>query len=275
MHYSPDFTNRYWGDAKGMIRIFSLKVGGVVESRVRPCGAWGYEYYLYPQWLEDYFSKIEGQALAPYRKLVEFLPLSEQERWSWITFLIVQFLRTPSSILYLMGELKELIKVNQWAYPSHPESLVRAYTTLFRNDQLYAYLFRSIAAREWKILRAAASSFLIKPDEPAITIASEKNNYWSFIYPLSPDKCFMAGPSVATRVSTAMPTNRQLDKDETETLNRILASNARREVITSAGYDDVELHQLLGQTIGSRELRRRLHRSPPPPHWGRPGQLWT
>lgn len=138
MHYSPDFTNRYWCDANGMIRIFSLKVDGGVRSRIRPYGTWGYEYYLYPQWLEDYFSRIESQAESSYRKLVEFLPLTDQERRNWITFLIVQFIRTPSFILNMMSGLKELIKVNQWAYPTHPESLVRAYTILFQNDQLYA-----------------------------------------------------------------------------------------------------------------------------------------
>lgn len=178
-------------------------------------------------------------------------------------------------MLHLMSGLKELIDANQWAYPSHPESLIRAYTTLFQNDQLYAYLFRSIAVREWKILRPSANSFFVKPDEPAVTIGGEKENYWVFAYPLSPDKCFMAGPRAATRASTAMPTNRQLDEDETQTLNLMLASNARREVIANPGFDSAELRKLLGQTIGRRELRRRLHRRLAPPHWGKPGQLWT
>lgn len=274
MHYSPDFTNKYWADSKGMIRIFSLKVDGSVTSRIRPYGAWGYEYYLYPQWLEDYFSKIEAQAEAPYRKLVEFLPLTEQERRRWITFLIVQVIRTPSFILELMGGLKEIIKVNRWTYSSHPESLLRAYTTLFQNDRLYAYFVRLIAAREWRVLQAAPDAFFIKPDDPAVIITREKDDYWALAYPLSPNKCFVAGPGAATRASSAMPTTHRLDQDETERLNAILAGNARREVITGPGNDQAEFQQLLEQTLGGRELRRRLHRSPPPPHWGKPRQLW-
>lgn len=85
----------------------------------------------------------------------------------------------------------------------------------------------------------------------------------------------MAGSGAATRASTAIPTNRQLDEDETQTLNLMLADNACREVITNPGFDSAELRQLLAQTIGRRELQRRLHRSLAPPHWRRPGQLWT
>ncbi|HKR60767.1 MAG TPA: DUF4238 domain-containing protein, partial [Pyrinomonadaceae bacterium] len=163
-HYLPRFSNKYWTDGAGKILIFSRAVNGGVRTKVRPYGRWAFEPHLYSQPLEDLLSRIESDAKAAYEKLLNLVPLTPAERNQWITFLIAQWLRTPSLMLQLAGRLKQKIKVEGMNYGTHPADLARAYETLFQDDRLYRILYVDIVKRSWFILHSSPNAHFVKPD---------------------------------------------------------------------------------------------------------------
>jgi hypothetical protein len=151
-HYVPEFTNRPWADADGQVRELHNAPGGGITSRVRSYGDWGYEFFLYPQWLENDFHHVETRAAEAYRKLLAVVPLDGRERYYWIAFLIGQMLRTPKMIADLGSRLGALTRRHQRsagsdAYSAHPEKLRRAHEMLFRTDAVFATMYRRIDAR--------------------------------------------------------------------------------------------------------------------------------
>jgi hypothetical protein len=268
-HYSPDFSNKYWSDANGDIIIYSRKVDGSIHARRRSFGKWGYELHLYPQWLEEYLSKIESDAKAPYAKLLNTIPLNQAERDRWITFLIVQSIRSPSFIAQALAGLKKIIEVRQLRHPTHPEYLVRAFASLFQSDEFYAFAYRSIASREWQILRAGNGSSFIRPDRSAVMDGNQSDNSWTLLYPLSPTKCFLVGPDPPTGPIPVIPRSYDLKVEDTDSLNKVLADNAREEVITTPSYDSPALRHLLELSLGNKMLRRDWKKQDAKPYWGR------
>jgi hypothetical protein len=268
-HYSPDFSNEYWGDADGDIVVYSRNVDGSVHARRKQFGKWGYEFYLYPQWLETYLSRIESDAKAPYDKLLNTIPLNQDERQRWVTFLIAQSIRTPSFIADALGGLKNVIEARQLRYPTHPEYLVRAFASLFHSDEFYAFAYKSITSREWQVLRAAGGSAFIKPDRSAVIDGSESNNSWTLLYPLSPAKCFLVGQDPSTHPIPVVPRSYDLKVEDTDSLNEILAYNAGKEAITNPRNDKPGLRDLLERFLGNRILRRDGMKHNAKPYWGK------
>lgn len=268
-HYSPDFSNKYWCDDKGEIMIYSRKVDGSINAKRSAFGKWGYEFHLYPQWLETYLSRIETDAKEPYEKLLNTIPLNQNECQRWVTFLIAQLIRTPSFISELLPGLKKIIQARQLAYPTHPEYLVRAFASLFQCDDFYACAYRSITFREWVILRAAKGSSFIKPDCSVVRGGSHDNGSWTLLYPLSPAKCLLVGPDPLSYAIPVVPRSCDLNVEDTDSLNEILADNARREVITTPSNDSPALHDLLVRSLGNKILRRDWTKPDAKPYWGR------
>jgi hypothetical protein len=268
-HYSPSFSNKYWADATGTIIVYSRNVDGSLEGQPKPFTRWGYESYLYPQWLEAYLSRIESDAKNSYDKLLKTIPLSQDERQRWVTFLITQSIRTPSFIEELLPGLKKIIETRQLDYPTHPEYLVRAFASLFQNDEFYAYAYRSITVREWLILRAAEGSSFIKPDRSAVRDGGEEDNSWTLLYPLSPTKCFLVGPDPATHPTPVVPRSCDLNREDTDSLNEVFADNARKEVITLPSNDSPALRHLLTRFLGNKILRRDWTKQNAKPYWGK------
>jgi len=268
-HYSPSFSNKYWADSTGTITMYSRNVDGSVQAQPKPFTRWGYESHLYPQWLEAYLSQIESHAKNSYDKLLRTIPLSQDERQRWVTFLIAQSIRTPSFIEELLPGLKKIIETRQLAYPTDPEYLVRAFASLFQSDEFYAYAYRSITVREWVILRAAEGSSFVKPDRSAVRDGGEDDNSWTLLYPLSPTKCFLVGPDPATYPSPVVPRSCDLNREDTDSLNEVLADNARKEVITLPSNDNPALRHLLTRFLGNKILRRDWTKQNAKPYWGK------
>jgi hypothetical protein len=268
-HYSPDFSNKYWSDANGDITIYSRKVDGNVHARRRSFGKWGYEFHLYPQWLEAYLSHIESEAKVPYEKLLNTIPLNQDERQRWVTFLIAQTIRTPSFIGEALGGLKKIIEARQLPYPTHPEYLVRAFASLFQSDEFYTWAYGSITTREWQILRAGSGSSFIKPDQPTVLDGNQSDNSWTLLYPLSPTKCFLVGPDPPTYPIPVVPRSYDVKPEDTDSLNKVLADNALKEVITIPSNDSPGLRILLERSLGNKMLRRDWTRQSAKPYWGK------
>jgi hypothetical protein len=269
-HYAPSFSNKYWTDETGQIRIFTRSVSGGVQTKVRPYRRWGFQLYLYSQHLEDLLSRIENDAKVGYEKLLNVVPLTPAERNQWITFLIAQWLRTPSMMLQIMGRLKQTIKVESMNYGTSPADLARAYETLFQDDRLYRIFYINIAQRFWCILHSPPDIFFIKPDVGVAVSGNYETEDWSLTFPLSPNKCLLVhGYNQATENRVVPPTI-PLDQDAVDEMNAMLATHASREVITIPANDNPDIRKLLSSTLANGELRRDWIFKLIEPHWGKP-----
>lgn len=269
-HYLPRFSNKYWTDSTGQILIFSRVVNGGVRTKLRPYRRWGFEPYLYSQHLEDLLSRIESDAKAPYEKLLKVVPLTPGERKQWITFLIAQWLRTPSLMLQLIGRLKQKIKVDGMNYGTHPADLARAYETLFQDDRLYRILYIDIAKRSWFILHSPTDTYFVKPDVGVAISGNHEAEDWSLTFPLSPSKCLLIyGYNQAKEIPLIPPTI-ALDEVAVDEMNAMLATHARREVMTIPANDSPQFRELLSNSLASGELRRDWIWKLIEPHWGKP-----
>jgi len=269
-HYLPRFSNKYWTDGAGKILIFSRAVNGGVRTKVRPYRRWGFEPHLYSQPLEDLLSRIESYAKAPYEKLLNLVPLTPAERNQWITFLIAQWLRTPSLMLQLTGRLKQKIKVEGMNYGTHPADLARAYETLFQDDRLYRILYVDIGKRSWFILHSPPDTHFVKPDVGVAVSGNHEAEDWSLTFPLSPSKCLLIYGYSQSKEIPLIPPTIALDKDAVDEMNAMLATHARREVMTIPANDSPHVRELLNNSLANGELRRDWIWKLIEPHWGKP-----
>lgn len=269
MHYSPVFSNRYWAITSGnkeQIRKYWLQPSGEVQSKDVGYRDWGRERFLYSQGLEDWFQLVESDAQIPYTKLLNIVPLSEQERRQWIAFLIVQIIRTPSFMLRILPELKRFIKNGQIAFPTHAENLRVAYERLFSNNRFFAEFYRLISTRQWELWGSPRNGQFIRSDDPILLRGSVKQRTWQLIYPMTPFRCFVAGPNKEENPITVVPKNVELADSQLWTLNKHIAKTARRSVIAQPLSDDSSFRAILKTSLAmarSFELESIL-----PEFWG-------
>ena len=250
-HYSPRFSNEYWATGPGkLIRIYSRGVDQRVRSRDDGYSTWGREAFLYSQRLERLFHLIEGDAKVPYTKLLDVLPLSEKERRCWIAFLTSQILRTPSSMLKVFPRLKRFIESKQIAFPTTTEKLRQSYETLFTNNDVFAEFYRVITAYKWELWSAPASGQFIRSDNPILICGSAEHGSWQMVYPMTPSRCFVAGPGKVVDNASVVPKNCQLDDVQLSLINQRIAKSARRSVIARPVENDSTLRILLDDALG-------------------------
>ena len=238
-HYSPRFANRRWTNEDGLVRVYHRGVDHRLTFRDVGCGSWAWEPFLYSQRLERYFGLVEGDAAGPYRKLLTVEPLSERDRRCWVAFLTVQLFRTPSMIVRSLAGLRVLIRHRELDFPTDIASLRLAHETLFTNNDLFAHLYRMLCRREWRLLSPPSGKHFVRGDNPAVVVGSESNGTWRLVYPLSPDKCLVAGPgttSPTTPPDFAIP--RAVDEAEVSYLNQWVAAESRLTVIGPVVPDD-------------------------------------
>ena len=84
-HFSPVFSNKHWA-MNGQIRVYSLGIDGTIRSKDVPARSWGRESFLYSQGLEHYFSLVEGDAGAAYKKLLKMIPSARMRRDGGLPF---------------------------------------------------------------------------------------------------------------------------------------------------------------------------------------------
>jgi hypothetical protein len=252
----------------GQVREYQRDKLGKIESRIRSYGDWGYDYYLYPQWLEDNLQFIETRASSTYRKLVDWGPVTSEDRYYWIAFVVAQLVRTPKAIADLGARMRALVKQQRWAYGTHPENLRAAHETLFLNDKFFGVMFRRIDSRQWTRLRAAKDASLLRSDAPVISVGSYEREDWALFYPLTPELCLRMGPNSQGETGLTVDGTLQLTARETGALNRAIALTARRSVIALTGdSEEAWRSTLAGDLCSATPDYLKEYRS-----WGR---LWN
>lgn len=252
-HYSPAFANRYWADEASLqIRVYSRGIDQRIHSRDVGHKSWGRARSLYSQALEAQFGLFEGDAKTSYTKLLNTIPLTEDDRRTWIAFLIAQRFRTPRAIRAHLVGLKRIILRDGINYSTHIADLRAAYETLFSNKEVFAHFYRLITGRAWHIWRASPGGYFLRSDEPVLIAASLERKEWQLLYSLTPRQCFVVGPDrppqgVAARI---VPSTRELSSLETTELNRRVARSARLSAIGPPVVDDQSVRELLNTVLG-------------------------
>ncbi|HEX7407739.1 MAG TPA: DUF4238 domain-containing protein [Candidatus Binatia bacterium] len=248
-HFVPRFTIRPWAGADGQVREFRRLSGGRIHSRLRPYARWGFEHFLYPQGLEEYFQRVESRVAAPYRQVLQYLPLTPHDRYFWISFLILQHLRTPAFMATLAAGLSRRIKAERWAYPTTPEAMRRAYLTLFGEDKVFSAYYSRINERRWHLLVPSAGMSFPRTDVPIVITGEVRTQAWRCVYPLSPARCFQVGPERAAETDVPFALSQTLSLEETIGLNNLLLSQARRSVVVRPTDDPGQWSHVIDRAL--------------------------
>lgn len=227
-HYVPRFSIEPWRDFKGELRVLRRRPNGTVLSRNRPSKSWGFEPMLYGQHYEDWFGQIESSASKPYAMLRSCTPLSPDDRYFWIAFMILQYVRTPSFMATLARGLRRKAVAEGWPWAMTPELLRRAYLTLFDDDRLFTSYYRRFDRRRWRILVAAPGHAFPRTDCPVVSARVGQSGGWCCYFPLSPTQCFKAGPDAAGDREVPAALSVSLSPEESETVNAALLRASRR-----------------------------------------------
>ncbi len=265
-HFSPVFSNRRWAGTDGAVRVYALGVDGQIVARQTGYRKWGREPFIYSQALEQHFGLIEGDAEAPYRKLLDIVPFSETDRRHWVAFLAAQMFRTPWFLLQSLAGLRDIIATRGISYPTDVASLRRAHETMFTNPDVFTMVYRLVVNRKWEIWKAPAGSQFVRSDHPVVT--SSNGTLTTVFYPLSPDRCFVAGPALAEELPQIVPDGRSVTDAQRADVNRLMASFARKSVIASPQGNDMALRAELEPVLGQRWLALSRARRFLPEHWG-------
>jgi hypothetical protein len=209
---------------------------------------------------------IEGDAEAPYRKLLDVVPFSETDRRHWIAFLAAQMFRTPWFLVQSLAGLRDIIATRDISYPTEVASLRRAHETMFTNPDVFTMVYRLVVDRRWEVWKAPAGSQFVRSDHPVVT--STNGTQTTVFYTLSPDRCFVASPAIAEGLPQIVPDGRAVTDAQRADVNRLMASYARRSVIASPQAGDVALRAELEPVLGQRWLALSRAKRFLPEHWG-------
>jgi hypothetical protein len=264
-HFSPVFSNRRWAGTDGTVRVYALGVDGRIVARRTGYRNWGREPFIYSQALERHLGLIEGDAEAPYRKLLEVVPFSESDRRHWVAFLAAQMFRTPWFLVQALAGLRDIIATRDISYPTDIASLRRAHETMFANPDVFAMVYQLVVNRRWEIWKAPTGSQFIRSDHPVVI--STNGPLTTVFYPLSPDRCFVAGPALVEE-HQIVPDGRSATDGQRAEVNRLMASFARKSVIASPQTNDIALRGELEPVLGQRWLAFSRAKQFLPEHWG-------
>jgi hypothetical protein len=265
MHYVPQSTTRQWRCAKsGKFTVYKIGVDGEVKAEASTAKLWGAAPSLYTQGLEHLLGLIEGDAHRPYQKLVDIVPLDAMEARRWIAFLIAQLIRTPRFMRSILRYQKAWIESKGLTYPTTPAYLGQAYETLFTNNDLYAAYYRQITLRAWAVARAADSLTFLKGDNPVVISGRPTGDSWRLLYPLTPTRCFIAGPELEGESGRIIPRQHVLTDAETIAVNAATCNYAETSVIGISIADRIDPRP----TIKTHLSKRNAPSTVELPLWG-------
>jgi hypothetical protein len=231
LHYVPQFTTRQWAKS-GRFLAYTIGLDGEVQTTATPAKHWGVAPSLYTQGLEDLLGLIESDAREPYSKLAKTVPLKDMEVRQWIAFLISQLIRTPRFMRTILHQQKAWIEQTGFNYPMSPAHLGRAFETLFQNNDFYAAFYRLVVSRAWAVVSAADGLTFLKGDNPVVLSGRNADTTWRLVYPLTPTRCFIAGPELEDEPERIIPRQHRVTEAETASVNAATCRFAETSVIS-------------------------------------------
>lgn len=259
-HFSPVFSNKQWANANGRVRRYYRTGSGAIGSRDTGPKGWGYEKFLYSHRLEQYLQLVDSDGAESCRKILHTEPLTDLDKRRWIAFLIVQMLRTPGFMYETTEHLKSILPRIAPDYPSTPGALKAAYETMFTNNDLYARFHRQIGPLSWSVLVAPNGIGFIRPDTTIVTHGNPATHQWQVIYPMTPERVFIAGPETGNGYEQDFVPSIAVDTERVMKINRVLASIAMKSVISQPEQDSPELRTLLDRDLCTHGSSQNISR---------------
>ena len=264
-HYIPRFSTKHWANSRNEVMVFSRGLDGSVKAEPQRVASWAAELNLYPQHIEDYFSSVEKHAAGVYRKLLTGQALAGPDRQNWIIFLICQIFRAPRHISSTLLFLRKMSKDKDWPYPTTPEALVKAWEYNFADEGPALSFYPYFDKKKWLVLEAHGDDSFIQTDEGLLVVGPLKDESSIVFFPLSPRKCFVAGPFEEWLLSVK---HERLSPGEATHISGLLAANAHKTVISRTDDDSEVLRNLLGHTLASKEYVHAEVIDPSCKYWG-------
>jgi hypothetical protein len=265
MHYVPQSTTRQWvRDGSGQFTVYTIGIDGEVRSARGTPRGWGAAPSLYSQRLEHLLGLIEGDAAQPYQKLVNVVPLSERDVRCWVAFLTAQLIRTPRFMRRNICQVKAWIEKTGFPSSTDPAHLGRGYETLFQNNELYAHQYRLIAGHVWSVVRAANGLTFLKGDNPVVISGHAPARTWQLIYPLTPERCFVAGPICDDEHGGIVPRQKLLTDAETNSINAATCSFAETSVIGVNSPERIDPKRVIKEFLAKETAKSDFEL----PFWG-------
>jgi hypothetical protein len=137
---------------------------------------------------------------------------------------------------------------------------------MFTNPDVFTMVYRLVVDRRWEIWKAPAGSQFVRSDHPVVT--STNGTLTTVFYPLSPHRCFVAGPALVEEVPQIVPEGRSVTDTRRAEVNCLMASFAHESVIASPQADDMALRTELEPVLGQRWLALSRAGRFLPEHWG-------
>ncbi|MBQ4891255.1 DUF4238 domain-containing protein [Shewanella sp. MMG014] len=249
-HFSPVFANQHWTNEENgwhyKYYYYCPHRKCVVDShKDKGKTAWGYEFNLYSQELEDKLdTEIENNTAQIYDKLSNEETLNNDERMKWGQFIITQSMRTPSFFKY-REELEKSSDVDN----SFKEDIIGCQ---WCEDNKY------IASRNWIILEAAEGDFFVRTDNPVYMTGFLHNPNTTIFYPLSPKKCFVACSFIEIQlalIGSKLPFPKQevlkLEKGNAYKINFDLIKSASTSLIVAKNDNNNVISKMNLELLGA------------------------
>jgi hypothetical protein len=257
-HYIPQFATKKWADRNGLVTLFSREIGGGVRSNDVGHGTWSSELNLYSEPLEDYLGVLESDASHPYRKLCKGQPLDAVDIRSWITFIVIQWLRSPLFAGSIGEATKRLLQIRGSSYPEHPGQMKQVYETLFSNHRLYEKIYRNIDRRPWLVLSAPAEYGFLLGDAHIALSGAILEKKTMVVVPLSPDHCFLAY-RLGEKLDWPLRYRQvEFNREGLDEINSIIAESSSRVIcqVASAKALAPQVENYLGRRRRSSHTKR-------------------
>ena len=224
-HFIPRwFIRDLWAMDGKVLRWRHSEAG--LMSAPRSFGEWGYGKNLYSDWLEAYFSLLEGDAKRPIEMLLETQPLNGPQRESFVGFLIVQMLRNPSFIEAVQQGIAPIIA--REGYADDPTMAVKAFESMFRNNAFYDQISRPVMWSRWAIVKSTTPLFVL-PD--TFGARADAGDGLRMIVPLTPNACFVTLPDREEK-KRVVPHHLQIDETLGRRITATLIQSARKEFLS-------------------------------------------
>jgi hypothetical protein len=235
-HFAPVFYLSEWVVDHRVTR-YHRPNGQVVASRIAPKNT-GYEEYLYSmqgvrpeqqQWLEKhFFSPVDSRGAVAHQLMLrgEYHLITNEHRVDWARFMMSMQLRGP----FALAEVKRLAEQNirrqldvhgdtdyeairkagdpetlyEWTAKYQPLVLEDAHKRMLPNLIDHEGVGQYLINMHWSVIDVSdASRSLLTGDRPFVNTHGLKNPLTAVIFPLSPDRLFVAtnGATQAAQVS--------------------------------------------------------------------------
>ncbi len=224
-HFAPVFYMSPWAVDHRVMR-YHRPHGPAVASRIAPKHT-GYEDYLYTlqgvppeqqQWLETYFfSPVDSRAAIAHQLMLDgkLNRMTNDHRVNWARFMMSMQLRGPFSL----GEVQRLAEQNmrkqlsvpgdldyeairkpgdpetlyEWTAKNHPLVLEEAHKRMLPGLIDHEGVGHYLINMHWAVIDVSGATHpLLTGDRPFINTHGLKNPQTAVIFPLSPERLFVA-----------------------------------------------------------------------------------